>query len=81
MIKSITTKTIINNKQVMINKIKQQTYKFNKDVLDFHIELNKYSNPSRFNYDSKFDKLLKITAWKQPFIEIGDIDEGVDIFD
>ena len=64
----------------MIKKIKQQTYEFNDNKIKLNIELNEYSNPTRFNYDSKFEKLLKITAWKQPLIEIGDIDKGVDIF-
>ena len=36
---------IINNKQVRTNKIVQRKYKFNKDVLNFHLELNNYVNP------------------------------------
>ena len=62
MIKSITSKNTINDKQITINKAKQRIYKFNDDELKFNIELNEYSNPTRFNFDAKFDKLLKITA-------------------
>jgi len=77
MIKSITSKNTINDKQITINKAKQRIYKFNDDELKFNIELNEYSNPARFNYDTKFDKLLKITAFKQPLIEIGILIKGL----
>jgi len=66
MIKSITTTNAINTKQIMINKVKQQKYIFNKDVLNFHLELNKYVNPDRNNYGPQYNNLLNIKAYESP---------------
>ena len=49
---------IINNKQVRTNKIVQRKYKFNKDVLNFHLELNNYVNPDRNNYGPQCNNLF-----------------------
>ena len=66
MIKSITTTNAINTKQIMINKVKQQKYIFNKDVLNFHLKLNKYVNPDRNNYGPQYNNLLNIKAYESP---------------
>ena len=66
MIKSIMVNNIINNKQVRTNKIVQRKYTFNKDVLNFHLELNKYVNPDRNNYGPQYNNLLNIKAYESP---------------
>ena len=63
-IKSITDDKIIESKQVMINKIKQRQYSFNKAYLDEHLILDAYSNSKRLNYDAKFNSLLDIKAFE-----------------
>ena len=78
MIKSITN-NLVDNKQVMINKVKQQVYTFNKKILNNHLTLNEYSNPKRYNYSPKYDALLNIKAFQYQNNKIGNLD--ADIFD
>jgi len=66
MIKSITTRNIINTKQIMINKVKQQKYTFDKDVLIFYLGLNNYVNPDKHNYGTQYNNLLNIKAYESP---------------
>ena len=78
MIKSITN-NLVDNKQVMIKKVKQQVYTFNKEILKNHLTLNEYSNPKRYNYSSKYDALLNIKAFQYQNNKIDNLD--ADIFD
>ena len=84
MIKNITEKEIITAKQSTVNKSKTKTYYFNMEYITPHLELNLYSNESRVNYDSKFNKLLDITAYVYTPIKndnIGNLDDGLDFID
>ena len=62
MIKSITDAKIITSKQERNNDNKINIYKFNKEVLKEHINLNMIANPECFGYDAKYNKLLGIEA-------------------
>ena len=64
MIKSITHSDIITATKARKGKELYYKYEFNKEFLSEHITLNQYANPLRYGYDSKFNKLLNIEAYK-----------------
>jgi len=47
--KSIMINNVINNKQVRTNKNVQRKYTFDKNVLNYHLEINIYLNPDKEN--------------------------------
>ena len=62
LLKHITTNDIIKTTQnsTLTNKKRGYTYKLNKELLLYHIELNKYSNEDLINYDIEIINLLDI---------------------
>jgi hypothetical protein len=62
LLKHITTNDIIKTTQnsTLTNKKRGYTYKLNKELLLYHIELNKYSNEDLINYDVNLLKMLDI---------------------
>jgi hypothetical protein len=63
-IKSITHSDIITATKARKGKELYYKYEFNKEFLSEHITLNQYANPLRYGYDSKFNDLLNIEAYK-----------------
>ena len=65
LIKHITTKDIIESKQIRDdNDNKKRIYTFNETCINYHLELNKYSNPLQNNFNELYYGLLKIDPSK-----------------
>ena len=93
LLKHITTNdtVITTQNSTLTNKKRGYTYKLNKELLKYHIELDKYSNEDLINYDGDFLKMLGIEKPKpthefnndsleanekeDPFIDSDDEDE------
>ena len=62
MIKNITNNELINDARERNGKNKVRIYNLNQQYMDEQIELNKYSNPNRLNFDNHFIDMFKIES-------------------